>query len=107
MEVQVIRKALAALALALVAAPAFADTVDVLKHNTLTLTDGAGGVTTVLLSDDGKMEQTDSTGAWAAGDWAMEDRGLCWTARGKARLCMPLAADKAVGDTWEVRGPTG
>ena len=37
----------------------------------------------------------------------MQDRGQCWTARGKARLCMPLAAEKAVGDSWEVRGPTG
>ena len=101
------RRALAAMLLALVASPAFADTVDVLKKNTLTLTDAMGGVTTLLLSDEGKMEQTDPTGAWAAGVWAMEDRGLCWTARGKAGLCMPLEADKTVGDTWEVKGPTG
>ena len=101
------RRAFVALVLVLCAAPAFADTVDVLKKNTLTLTDAGGGVTTVLLSGDGKMEQTDSAGMWAAGNWAMEERGLCWTARGKSRLCMPLADGKDVGDTWEVLGPTG
>ncbi|MDP3739296.1 MAG: hypothetical protein Q8R02_18040 [Hyphomonadaceae bacterium] len=91
----------------LVAAPAAADTVDVLLKNTLTLTDTQGGVTTVLISEDGKFEQTNAKGMWAAGFWTKEAGKLCITARGEATLCMPLEADKTVGDSWEIRGPTG
>ena len=95
------------LALAL-AAPACADTMDVLYSNTLKLTDAAGGVTTMLFSDTKKMEQTDPSGMWAAGFWSLEaERGLCVTARGKAEICFPLAADKGVGDSWEIKGPIG
>jgi hypothetical protein len=97
---------LSAFALA-AAGPAAADTLDVLKQNTLTLTDAGGGVTTVLLADEGKMEQADAAGSWAAGFWSSGQRGLCWTARGKSELCIPLAADKTVGDSWEISGPTG
>ncbi len=89
------------------AGPAFADTIDVLKQNTLTLTDARGGVTTILLSEGGEMQQTDPAGMWAAGFWSMEERGLCWTARGKSQLCIPLETGKAVGDSWDIRGPRG
>jgi hypothetical protein len=89
-----------------VAGPAAADTLDVLRKNTLTLID-PGGVTTVLLSDEGRMEQTHPVGMWAAGFWSTGERGLCWTARGKSELCIPLAADKDVGDAWEISGPAG
>ena len=27
--------------------------------------------------------------------------------RGEAQICMPLEADKGVGDSWEINGPTG
>lgn len=103
-----IRRLVAAAALSLsLAAPAFADTLDVLKQNTLTLTDARGGVRTILLSEDGQMQQTDAAGVWAAGFWSMEERGLCWTARGKSQLCIPLEARKAVGDRWDFRRPRG
>ncbi|HVY88982.1 MAG TPA: hypothetical protein VG942_08955 [Hyphomonadaceae bacterium] len=87
--------------------PAFADTIDVLYKNTLTLTDTRGGVYTILVSEDGKMEQTNSAGAWASGAWDMDGGRFCWTARGAAKLCIPMEADKQVGGTWEIRGPTG
>jgi hypothetical protein len=97
-----------ALALSLSAAtPAAADTIDVLLKNTLTLTDTQGGVTTVLISEDGRFEQTNAKGMWAAGFWTKEEGRLCITARGEATLCMPLEADKSAGDSWEIRGPTG
>jgi hypothetical protein len=99
--------ALAVSAALSVAAPASADTIDVLLKNTLSLTDAQGGVTTVLVSEDGKFEQTNAKGMWAAGFWTKEEGRLCITARGEAQLCMPLEADKAVGDSWEIRGPTG
>ena len=78
-----------------------------LLKNALTLTDVQGGVTTVLVSEDGKFEQTNAKGMWAAGFWTKEEGRLCITARGQAQLCMPLEADKAVGDTWEILGPSG
>lgn len=96
----------AAIALGL-AAPAAADTLDVLFKNTLQLVDAQGGVTTVQFSEEGKFEQTNARGVWAAGFWEKEEGRLCMTARGEAKLCMPLEADKTVGDSWEIRGPTG
>ena len=104
------RRATIALALALalgVAAPAFADTVDVLKANTLVLTAQGGGTTVVLVEDGGRLEQINARGMWAAGFWSMQERGFCWTARGESEVCIPMPADKAVGDSWEIKGPTG
>ncbi|SUS03312.1 conserved exported hypothetical protein [uncultured Defluviicoccus sp.] len=95
----------AALAITL---PAAADTLDSLYKNTLTLTDTRGGVYTLLISEGGKMEQTNSVGTWAAGVWYKDaTKGFCWTARGAATLCIPMPADKDVGDTWEIRSPVG
>jgi hypothetical protein len=90
-----------------IAAPAAADAIHVLYANTLTLTDTQGGVTTVLLEEDGKFEQTNARGMWAAGFWVKLDSRFCMTARGEAEICFPLEADKSVGDSWEIRGPTG
>lgn len=94
------------LALAL-AMPASADTLGVLLKNTLTMTDAQGGVTSVWLSEDGRMSQVDPAGMGATGLWAMEEQRLCWTARGKSRICVPLETDRQVGDRWDVKGPTG
>ena len=96
----------AATALA-VAAPASADTLDVLYDNTLVLTDAQGAVTTVLLAKGGKFEQTNGRGMWAAGFWTQKDSRFCMTARGEAEICFALEADKSVGDAWEIKGPTG
>lgn len=89
------------------AAPAFADTLGALLKNTLTMTDAQGGVTSVWLAEGGRLEQVDPAGMRAEGAWAMEEQRLCWTARGKSRICVPLEADKDVGDRWDVKGPTG
>jgi hypothetical protein len=101
------RIALASAALIATAGPAAADTLGALMKNTLTMTDAQGGVTTAWFSEGGAMKQTDPSGVFASGFWAMEGQRLCWTARGKSRICVPLDADKSVGDTWEVKGPTG
>ena len=103
----VIASALALSATLLAGAPASADTLDVLTKNTLTLTDTRGGVTTVLISEGGQFEQTNARGMWAAGFWTKEEGRFCMTARGEAQICMPLEADKGVGDSWEINGPTG
>jgi hypothetical protein len=102
------RRAAIALALVLgVAAPASADTMDVLKANTLVLTAQDGGTTVLLISDTGRLQQVNARGMWAAGFWSMNERGFCWTARGESEVCIPMPADKAVGDSWEIKGPTG
>ena len=98
---------LASAAVLVAAGPASADTLGALMKNTLTMTDAQGGVTTAWFSEGGRMKQTDSSGMRADGAWAMEGERLCWTARGKSRICVPLEDDKQVGDTWEVKGPTG
>ena len=97
---------LAAFALAL-AGPASADTLGVLMKNTLTVTDSQGGVTRAWFSEGGRMTQVDPSGVGANGFWAMEGQRLCWTARGKSRICLPLEDGKSAGDSWEVKGPTG
>ena len=103
-----IRRLAAAFAVSLgIAAPAFADTIDVLKKNTLLLHEASGKFYTLLVSDGGEMEQVNSAGMWASGVWAIDDGKLCWQARGAAKLCIPLPADKGVGETWEILGPTG
>ena len=73
----------------------------------VTLTDGQGGVTTVLLSRGGKFEQTNARGMWAAGFWTQDDSRFCMTARGESEICFPLETDKSVGDAWEIKGRTG
>ena len=102
------RRVAIALGLAIgLSAPAVADTMDVLKANTLVLTAPGGGATVLLIGDNGKMEQVNARGMWAAGFWSMQARGFCWTARGESEVCIPMPADKAVGDSWEITGPTG
>lgn len=89
------------------AAPATADTISVLKQNTLVLHEADGGFYAILLKDD-ELEQINPAGMWARGIWSVtEEGGFCWTARGASTLCIPMPADRKVGDRWEVRGPTG
>ena len=102
------RRLAAALVLSLgLSAPAFADTIGALKENTLLLHEESGRMYTLLISEDGRLQQVNSAGMQATGVWSIEERGFCWQARGAASLCIPLPADKGVGDTWEIRGPTG
>ena len=89
------------------AAPASADTLDVLYRNTLTLTDAQGGVMTVRLAEDGRFRQTNARGMWAAGFWTLRDGRFCMTARGESEICFPLEGNKPIGATWEINGPTG
>ena len=95
----------AALVLAM---PAAADTIDVLRQNTLTLTQQDGKVMTILVKEGEELEQVNGAGVWAAGTWRLdEQRGFCWTARGEATACIGMPTSAGVGDTWDVRGPTG
>lgn len=88
--------------------PAAADTIGVLRENTLTLTQADGKITTILIKEGQDLEQVNAKGVWAAGFWRLDpERGFCWTARGEASVCINLPMDAGVGATWDVAGPTG
>lgn len=101
------RALLAIIASSCVAAPASADTIAVLRENTLLLHEAEGKVHTMLLKEGIELEQVNSSGMWARGFWAMEDGKFCWTARGASKICITMPTDMEVGDTWEIHGPTG
>jgi hypothetical protein len=101
------RTVLAIAASLCIAAPAFADTIAVLRENTLVLHEAGGKVHTILIKEGTELEQVNSAGMWARGFWEMKDGTFCWTARGASTLCIALPDDKRVGDTWEIKGPTG
>lgn len=93
----------------LLAGAAHADTLGVIKENTLVLTDAKGVATAFLLADDGTFEQSTATGE-KTGKWTLHDTGqFCWQAEGVSyQQCLPVfPADKAVGDEWEVKAPNG
>lgn len=99
----------AAIAAAFVGSAA-ADTISVLRENTLILREQSGRTYTILIGEGSRIEQVNSAGTWAEGSWKIDatDAGkFCWQVRGAATLCMPMPMDKQVGDTWEVRGPVG
>jgi hypothetical protein len=97
----------AGIALAFVGTAA-ADTLDVLRENTLILHEQSGRSYNILIGQGSQLEQVNSAGVWAAGFWSTDaEKGFCWTARGAATLCIPMPMDKQVGDTWEIRGPVG
>lgn len=91
------------------AGTAAADTIDVLRENTLVLVEQSGKSYTILIGQGARLEQVNSAGVWAEGTWRIDpdDKRFCWQASGAATLCMAMAADRQVGDTWEVRGPVG
>jgi hypothetical protein len=91
----------------LVALPAAADTIDVLRENTLKLTAADGKVTTILIKEGDKLEQVNGAGMWAAGFWQIDPRGFCWTARGESTICIKLPMDAEVGAAFDLAGPTG
>lgn len=103
------RRVLIALVVALgMVAPAAADTISVLRENTLTLTGEDGKAMTLLIKEGAELEQVNAAGVWASGFWKLEEgRSFCWTARGAASLCIAMPMDRQVGGTWEIAGPTG
>lgn len=99
----------AALAAAFVGSAA-ADTIDVLRENTLILHEQSGKTYTILIGQGSRIEEVNSAGMWAEGNWKIDAANagkFCWQVRGAATLCMAMPMDKHVGDTWEIRGPVG
>ena len=82
----------AAIALAF-AGTAAADTIDVLRENTLILHEQSGKSYTILIDQGSRIEQVNSGGMWAEGSWtidANDDNRFCWQVRGAATLCITM-----------------
>lgn len=104
------RAAVIGLALGLAAGGAAgADTLETLKANTLVLTDASGATRTLVIEDGGVFTLGRSDGVSSGGAWTIDAAGwFCLTPRGEASLCLPpFPADQAVGDEWDMLGPTG
>ena len=101
------RIAVAAMILALAAAPAFADaTADAFAANTVVATGANGAVLKFKFNPGGAYTMTagDQT---ISGAWAVEGSQFCITPQGGDKSCSPYAANRKVGDTWQVTGADG
>ena len=101
------RIAVAAMILALAAAPAFADaTADAFAANTVVATGANGAVLKFKFNPGGGYTMTagDQT---ISGAWAVEGSQFCITPQGGDKSCSPYAANRKVGDTWQVTGADG
>lgn len=96
--------ATAALALALSAAPAFADgTTDLYAANTVVATGANGAVLRFKFDANGSYTMTAGDQS-VAGTWAIEAGQFCLTPQGGQKSCSPHSATRKVGDTWTVTG---
>lgn len=97
------KKFAAALALgaALVAGPAFADTMSNTYGNTIVVTYPNGGQALYFFNADGTFTGTAPGGSAMAGRYTAEGDQLCLIPpSGQAPQCTTIATDKSVGDTW-------
>ena len=101
------RIAAAAMILALAAAPAFADaTSDAFAANTVVATGANGAVLKFKFNPGGSYTMTAGDQS-VTGAWAVENTQFCITPQGGDKSCSPYAANRKVGDTWQVAGADG
>ena len=104
------KKFVAALALgvALMAAPAFADTMENTYTNTIVVTYPSGAQALYFFNADGTFTGTAPGGSTMAGRYTAEGDQLCLTPpSGQAPQCTTIAIDKSVGDTWTQNAADG
>jgi len=103
------KRFLLAASLMILAAPALADTLEVMKTNTVTtaLTDGA--ITRWHFNADGTFAMTAPDGTQGGGAYRTTADQLCLTMTGATEeVCVAAPpADKNVGDTWQTQGADG
>ena len=100
--------ALAAAAALLVAAPAFADTMQNGVGNTFIVTDAQGATFHDHFDANGGFTASTPAGEQvAAGTYEVADGQLCITPIGGERGCTAYVGDKNVGDTWTQNGTDG
>ncbi len=97
-----------ALGAALVAAPAFAGTMDNTFGNTIVVTYANGGQAFYYFNNDGTFTGTAPGGSQMAGRYTAEGDQLCLIPpNGQAPQCTSIAVDKNVGDTWTQNATDG
>lgn len=90
----------------LLAAPAFASTVNAFFGNTVETT--MDGATTKWHFDaDGKAQATLPDGTVAPGSWAMKDGKFCVTVGQAPESCTAVTEGKGVGDSWSATNSAG
>jgi hypothetical protein len=104
------RKFAVALALgaALIAAPAFADTMQNSYGNTIVVTPAAGGDETLFhFNADGTFTGVAPGGSQMAGTFTIQGDQLCMNYPSGNQGCTAIQSDKSVGDTWQQTGIDG
>ena len=103
------KKFAAALGLAaLIATPAFADTMQNAYSNTIVVSmTGAEGETLYHFNADGTFTGVAAGGSQMAGRFTVEGDQLCLIQPNGQPACTTVATDKNVGDTWSQLGVDG
>jgi hypothetical protein len=97
-----------ALGAALIAAPAFAGTMDNTYGNTIVVTYPSGAQALYFFNADGTFTGTAPGGSQMAGRYTAEGDQLCLIPpSGQAPQCTTIATDKSVGDAWTQNATDG
>ncbi|HVY85850.1 MAG TPA: hypothetical protein VG943_11995 [Caulobacterales bacterium] len=80
-------------------APAFAETMDAMFGNTVTVTQPNGAVDRYYFEPDGAFVERSHDGATYAGRWARRAGDVCLTVD-QREDCEAIPVDKSVGDAW-------
>lgn len=104
------KKTIAALIfISVISAPAlaFADTIQNGYGNTFVVSNAQGQSLRYYFNQDGTFSVTTPDNQSQSGTYTVADGQLCLTPSGGQQGCVPLMADKNVGDTWEQTGTDG
>jgi hypothetical protein len=97
-----------ALGAALIAGPAFADTMENAYSNTIVVTTpGTEGETLYHFNADGTFTGVAAGGSAMSGSYTLDGDQLCLIQPNGQPACTSVAADKNVGDTWTQLGVDG
>ncbi len=97
-----------ALGAALIAGPAFADTMQNTYGNTIVVTYANGSQAQYHFNADGTFTAVAPGGSQMAGRYTAEGDQLCLIPpSGQAPQCTTIATDKSVGDTWTQNAADG
>jgi hypothetical protein len=85
---------------AMMAAPAFADTMQNAYANTIVVTDAHGTVVRYHFNADGSFELITPDNQTVPGTYTVANGQICLTPAGGQAACTQYVGDKNVGDTW-------
>lgn len=96
-----------ALALGVLAMPAFADTMKNAIGNTVTTTGPDGATVKWYFQDGGQFAMKAPDGTLVSGTWEQKDGKICVTPAGGAAQCADAVEGKNVGDSWTTTNGQG